>query len=274
MHRVKRSLTRNTVTRAAVVLCAAMVAMLHNAQFICAQVTRTQSNWRILLGVVLENVLSTWINIRSIPRGCIRSLEKMWYPATHSVCMHIGVRLNGVDPARHAFSRACIQKRLCGMEFVHSVVHSRADSGFDWLHWPRYVATGAQESMHAVLARQPAEVVHIARHEDVCAQQEKCCTKPTHKTREDPSKPPSTPHSQLHNAMRLLEQNPRCLAGLWSSQLRCVKTDHTNSIRTCQSCSQGGQPLGHGNSSSVNLNTHNLLNQVIETTYVSPFGTC
>jgi hypothetical protein len=136
--------------------------------------------------VVLENVLSTGINIRTVSRGSIRSLEKMRHPATHSVCMRTGVRLIGRYPARHAFSRPSIQKRLCEVEFVHEVVQAGADSGFDWLHWPRYVATGAQGSMYAALARQPAEVVHTARHEDVCAQQEKGCTKPTHKTREDP----------------------------------------------------------------------------------------
>jgi hypothetical protein len=70
----------------------------------------------------------------------------------------------------------------------------------------------------------------------------------------------ATKHSTLHDEMLLEHQNPIRSVGLWSSQLRCVKQNHINIIRTCQKCSQGGQPLGHSNSSSVE--THILLNQV------------
>ena len=91
--------------------------------------------------------------VRAIYRDCIRSLDKIRRPVTYSMCMHTRMRLIGRYPAVQALLRACIQKRLCEVEFVHEVVHAGADSGFDWLHWPRYVATGAQGSMHAVLAR-------------------------------------------------------------------------------------------------------------------------
>ena len=102
--------------------------------------------------------------VRAIYRDCIRSLDKIRRPVTYSMCMHTRMRLIGRYPAVHACMHSHLhasKKRLCGVEFVHEVMQAGADSGFDWLHWPRYVATGAQESMHAVLARQPAEVVQL-----------------------------------------------------------------------------------------------------------------
>ena len=138
----------------------------------------------------------------------------------------------GIQQCMH--SRACTQKRLCEVEFVHEVVHAGADSGFDWLHWPRYVATGAQGSMDAALARQPAEVVHTARHEDVCAQQEKSPTKPSTQDlrRAAQATKHSTQPASRCNALGAPE--PKVLSWAMEQSDEMRKTDHAKIIRTCQ----------------------------------------
>ncbi len=144
-----------------------------------------------------------------------------------------------------------------------------ADSGFDWLHWPRYVATGAQESMHAVLARQPAEVVHTARHQDVCAQQEKRLHENQHTRLEKSQSKPPQPTSRC-NALAVAE--PKVLSWVMGQADEMRKIDHANSIRTCQQCSQGRQALGHGNGSSVETHCSDVSHD--KHTHASPFGTC
>ncbi len=127
--------------------------------------------------------------------------------------------------------------------------------------------------VHACCARHSQLRSSTPRDMRMCARNKKrAARKPTHKTREEPPKPPSTPHSQLHDALLLLEQNPRCLAGVWSSQLRCVKLITPTSFEPFSSALKAGNHLV---TATVALWRHTfLLNQVITSTHISPFGTC